>query len=85
MIASIDEGHEEIVHALLDRGANVDQAKNGVTALIRASSQGQEAIVQALLAKGAQVNLKDDFGGTALKYARTEQIKKLLKEAGATD
>ncbi len=85
LIASIDEGHEEIVHALLDKGANVDQAKNGVTALIMASSLGQETIVQALLTKGAQVNLKDDFGGTALKYARTLKIKKLLKTAGGKE
>jgi len=85
LIASIEEGHEEIVLTLLDRGANVDQAKNGVTALIRASSLGQEAIVQALLAKGAQVNLKDDFGGSPLRYAKTQNIKELLKAAGAKE
>ena len=85
LIVSIEEGHEEVVLTLLNRGANVDQAKNGVTALIRASSNGQEAIVQALLAKGANVNLTDDFGGTPLKYAKTQKIKGLLKAAGAKE
>ena len=85
MIVFIEEGHEEIVKALLDRCANVNQAKNGVTALIRAYWQGQEVIVRALLAKGTQVNLKDNYGGTPLKYAKTQRNKELLKAVGATE
>ena len=41
--------------------------------------------MQILLAKGAKVNLREDGGRTALKFAETQQIKKLLKEAGATE
>jgi len=46
---------------------------------------GHKRIVKALLAKGAKVNLRDNGGGTALKYAKTQQIKELLKVAGATE
>ncbi|MCZ6897231.1 MAG: ankyrin repeat domain-containing protein [Betaproteobacteria bacterium] len=71
---------------MLDKGAKIDhQAKNGVTALILATSYGHEAIVRALLAKGAKVNLRENDGKTALNYAKTQQIQKLLKAAGATE
>ena len=73
------------MQALLAKGAEINhQAKNGVTALIIAAEKGKEAVVQALLAKGANVNLRLNGGGTALKHAKTRQIKKLLKAAGAT-
>ena len=40
--------------------------------------------MQALLAKGANVELQENGGGTAFKHAKTQQIKQLLKAAGAT-
>ena len=45
---------------------------------------GHQEIVKALLAKGANVELRENGGGTALKYAKTQQIKQLLRAAGAT-
>ena len=47
-------------------------------------SEGHEGIVQALLAKGANVELRAIDGATALKKAKTQQIKQLLRAAGAT-
>jgi hypothetical protein len=38
-----------------------------------------------VLAKGAKVNVQENGGGTALKYAETQKIKKLLKAAGASE
>ena len=79
-------GHEGVVQALLARGAEIDhQAKNGVTALFIAANQGHDGTVKALLAAGANVELRLNGGGTALKHAKTQQIKKLLRAAGATE
>ena len=74
------------MQALLAKGAEINhQAKNGgVTALIIAANQGHEGIVKALLAEGANVELRENGGGTALKHAKTQQIKQLLRAAGAT-
>ena len=79
-------GHEGVVEALLARGAEIDhQTSLGVTALIVASYRGHRTIVQALLSRGANVHLRQADGGTALEEARTEEIKRLLREAGATE
>ena len=86
LISASLKGHEEIVQALLARGAEVNHQahSNGITALISASQLGHEWIVQALLAKGANVELRENDGATALSVARTQQIKQLLRAAGAT-
>ena len=82
LMLSSQNGHEGIVQALLAEGAEINhQAKNGVTALIIASYHGRWV---ALLAKGAIVDLRENRGGTALKHAKTKQIKQLLRAAGAT-
>lgn len=73
------------VRTLLDKGTDIDhQSGDGLTALMQASYQGHQEIVQALLAEGANVELRENGGGTALKHAKTEQIKQLLRAAGAT-
>ena len=41
-------------------------------------------VVKALLAKGANVELRANDGATALRVAKTQQIKQLLRAAGAT-
>ena len=40
-------------------------------------------IVKYLVEKGANVNIKDNHGRTALDLAETEEIKKVLRKAGA--
>jgi len=51
--------------------------------LFIASVVGHQGIVQALLAKGANVELRANGGATALSVAKTQQIKQLLRVAGA--
>ncbi len=93
LIIASQNGHEGIVQALLARSlwgfgplrVEIDhQAKNGVTALFIAAYHGHQGIVKALLAEGANVELRENGGGTALKHAKTQQIKQLLRAAGAT-
>ena len=80
------QGDIEEVNRLIAQGADVDAKAEpyGVTALFIASNKGHQGIVKALLAPGANVNLRENGGGTALKYRKTEEIKQLLKAAGAT-
>ncbi len=60
---------EEIVTALLDKGALVNSAsKDGVTPLMTASAVGSREMVDTLLEYGADPNLKDNNGKTALMY-----------------
>lgn len=41
--------------------------------------------MQILLDKGAEVNVRENGGRTALKFAKTQKIKTLLKAAGASE
>jgi len=63
-------GHTEIVKALLTRGAAINQARtDGATPLLIASYNGHTATVQALLAAGANVNQACTDGATPLSIA----------------
>ena len=42
-----------------------------------------QEVTKELIKAGADVNARNDFGYTALKYARTPEIKKILIDAGA--
>ena len=76
------EGHLEVVEALLAKGAKIDvQTDIGATALILASYRGNAEIVAALLAKGANTELRIEDGGTALELAKNASIKSMLRAA----
>ena len=82
-----DQGHTEIVRALIQVGADLNKAdKYGITALIRAADQGRTATVQALIQAGADLNKANKYGNTALIWVawqgRTETAR-LLIQAGA--
>src|SRR5262249_17858533 len=65
--AASQEGHPEVVRALLAANADVNaKAVDGTTALMIASKGGQPEVVRALIAAGADVNARTDEGGTAL-------------------
>jgi ankyrin repeat protein len=78
------------VKQLVESGININvQNKYGETALIRASQAGHVEMVKYLLTKGANPSIRtfpDPWGGTtscALDRAKTEEIKKLLRDHGA--
>jgi uncharacterized protein len=84
-IVSKKEANIDIVRALLDRGAHVNQGTKYKTALMHATSEGHTEIVKLLLAKGAEVNVQTDEG-TALMMGvigNDAEIVRLLLNAGA--
>lgn len=93
LIAAINGGRLEVVHFLIERGADVNakagpKANFGMTALMNAAYWGQVKMVELLLAKGADVNAKGYKGETALMIAskgKHQQVVELLKKAGATE
>ena len=57
MIIASRNGHVEVVRALVEAGASVDQARNdGVTPLCIASEEGHVEVVRVLVAAGASVD-----------------------------
>ena len=63
-------GHEEIVKALLQHGADVNRTDDeGRTALIAAAYMGHSEIVEHLLDYGAEIDHADSDGRTALSVA----------------
>jgi ankyrin repeat protein len=73
LIKAISKGDTEKVHALLEKGADVNTRGNdGFTALDMAAGHGHTDIVQALLSQGADMNAKDNDGITALMGAAFE-------------
>ncbi len=60
----------------------VPQASN-TSSLMQASYAGHIEIVKLLIAANADVNKINALGETALSVAKTEEIKELLKQAGA--
>lgn len=68
--AVVWEQPPEVVHTLLDMGANTEiQSNHNVTALHDAAVMGLEEIIVLLLEKGAHVNARHAHGGTALHFA----------------
>jgi hypothetical protein len=64
------EGHRDVAELLLDRGADVGQAKqDGTTALILACEKGHRDVAELLLDRGADVGQADENGMTALMWA----------------
>ena len=67
LFIAAQKGHEAVVRALIEAGADVNKAKNnGVTPLYIAAQDGHEAVVRALIELGADVNKAKDTGATPL-------------------
>ncbi|KAJ9654756.1 hypothetical protein H2198_006274 [Neophaeococcomyces mojaviensis] len=80
-------GHEKVVQALLDKGADVN-AQGGYygNALQEASYGGHEKVVQMLLEKCVDVNAQGGYFGNALQAASHgghEKVVQMLLDAGA--
>ena len=89
-MAASSKGHTEIVHALLEAGADVNLCtSDSKTALMKASACGNLGIVKLLAQAGADVNSASGYkrdGCTAITIASScghVEIVKYLIEAGA--
>ena len=70
LILAAISGHVDIVEALLNNGAGVDDRdKTGHTALNWAAMRGRTQVVTTLLNKGADINTQDNGGVSPLLYA----------------
>ena len=79
-------GHEAVVRALIEAGADVGVAAPGKNPLICAAHKGHLTVVRALLEAGADVNNANDIGATPLFMAATygaDAIAQMLRDAGA--
>ena len=83
--ATSQAAHMEIIHLLLENGADINELERDYTALWVASENGHVDLVRLLLRKGANVNLGGGYG-SALQIASRNghaEIVQLLLENGA--
>jgi len=87
LCAACWRGSIELIDALLEKGAELDQvAPSGSAPLHVASSHGQVNVVEYLIERGANVNVATERGGTALHYAvegEHDEIVRILLSRGA--
>ena len=84
LMAASRGGKADVVRALIEAGADVNaKDSEGKTALMAASRGGKADVVRALIEAKADVKAKDKDGKTALDAAKWDEIKELLKAAGA--
>ena len=65
----ITVGKSQIAKALIDAGADVNTASDGLTPLMWASRHRDTEVMAALVAKGAKVSVKGKNGWTCLIHA----------------
>ena len=84
LIQSAYQGNTEIVKVLVSAGADLDLADStGGTALMSACITGKSQTVMYLIFAGCDVNLTADDGLSALHWAKTPEVAKLLLKNGA--
>ncbi len=73
------EGNTEILDKLISAGAKLDiRSKSGQTALILAVGRQAVNTALTLIESGADIDIKDDLGMTAKKYAELFKLEQVL-------
>ena len=76
-------GDESAVRLLLARGACIEgHATQDMTPLHEAAREGNTAMVRLLLQSGANVNAPAIHDSTPLDFASTEEVARVIEEAG---
>jgi len=76
---AICKGDIQTVKKLIEYGTDVNQASNGLTPLMYAARYNKVDIIKLLLAKGARLNVKNELGFTALKYAEISKANEAIQ------
>lgn len=69
LFVAISKGDIATVKKFIEYGVDVNESKNGMTALMYAARFNNPEIAQLLIEKGADLSAKDYNGFTALKHA----------------
>jgi len=94
LLLAIYHGHWDIAKFLIANGADVNLASTDgfrpLNCAVRCTSgsPGKRKVVELLISKGADVNARDEYGRSALKWARWDcnaEMEQLLIEKGAID
>lgn len=88
LIAAAQRGYTDIVGALLDGGAKINDSDHGFTALHAAVSNSNLETVKLLVSRGANINASNNIQCTPLALAKkrtSEEIQKYLIEHGAKE
>lgn len=90
LAAATGNGHTEIVHYLIEKGADVDEVgvrdfgdrrrmdQEGAP-LHKAASRGDVAMAKYLVEKGANTNSRDRLGRTPLEQAKEKRQKEVIE------
>jgi len=82
--SAVTHGHKDTANLLLAKGANIDTSNiNRTTALHIVARSYDKTMAKWLLEKGCSVNLMNRDGKTALDFAVTEEMRKILLSHGA--
>ena len=81
-----ENGHNEVVIALLQAGADPDAPRSdvGATPVYVAAQKGHLAVVKTLLAAGADPDAMDETGKTASDVAKAWGFPKIVEALGPT-
>lgn len=83
LFVAAEIGNVKIIDHLLNNGAEIDHAiHDGATPLIMATQWKNVIAVRLFLSRGARADLRDNYGKSALDYARDSKDAGLLKVFG---
>lgn len=69
LVIAILKGDIGFVKKIIEYGADVNEQSNGMSPLMYAARYNKVEILKILISSGANINVKENHGFTALKYA----------------